>query len=75
MLVTKFDVTIFHSQFCHLRGLLRFYIKMVHVPEAAEVMKLTANHYLEMGIIERIMEPIGGAHQFPQYVFDQLKSH
>ena len=43
--------------------------------EAAEVMKLTANHYLEMGIIERIIkEPIGGAHQFPQYVFDQLKS-
>lgn len=42
--------------------------------EAAEVMKLTAQHYLAMGIIDRIIkEPIGGAHQFPQYVFDHLK--
>lgn len=42
--------------------------------EAAEVMKLTAKEYLDRGIIEKIIkEPIGGAHQFPQYVFDQLK--
>lgn len=43
--------------------------------EAAEVMKLTAQDYLQMGIIEKIIkEPVGGAHQFPQYVFDQLKT-
>ncbi|MGL4338540.1 MAG: acetyl-CoA carboxylase carboxyltransferase subunit alpha [Turicibacter sp.] len=42
--------------------------------EAAQVMKLTAQDYLDMGIIDRmIKEPIGGAHQFPQYVFDHLK--
>ena len=42
--------------------------------EAAEVMKLTAKEYLDRGIIEKIIkEPIGGARQFPQYVFDQLK--
>lgn len=42
--------------------------------EAAEVMKLTAKEYLEMGIIDKVIkEPTGGAHQFPQYVFDQLK--
>ena len=43
--------------------------------EAAEVMKLTAQDYLEMGMIEKVIkEPVGGAHQFPQYVFDQLKT-
>ncbi len=42
--------------------------------EAAEVMKLTAKDYLELGIIDKVIkEPTGGAHQFPQYVFDQLK--
>ena len=42
--------------------------------EAAEVMKLTAQDYLNRGIIEKIIkEPTGGAHQFPQYAFDQLK--
>lgn len=43
--------------------------------EAAEVMKLTAQDYLEMGMIEKVIkEPVGGAHQFPQYVFDELKT-
>lgn len=43
--------------------------------EAAEVMKLTAKDYLQMGIIDRVIkEPAGGAHQFPQYVFDHLKA-
>ncbi len=42
--------------------------------EAAKTMKLTAQDYLELKLIDRIIkEPLGGAHQFPQYVYDCLK--
>jgi len=43
-------------------------------PEAAEVLKLTANHLLQFGIIdEAIPEPLGGAHRDPEKMCSTLK--
>jgi acetyl-CoA carboxylase carboxyl transferase subunit alpha len=44
-------------------------------PEAAEVLKLTAQDLLKMGIIDEIVpEPMGGAHRDPQKTVDTLRS-
>jgi acetyl-CoA carboxylase carboxyl transferase subunit alpha len=43
-------------------------------PEAAEVLKLTAQDLLKMGIIEEIIpEPMGGAHRDPQKTAENVK--
>jgi len=43
-------------------------------PEAAEVLKLTAQDLLKMGIIDEIIaEPLGGAHRDPQKTAETLK--
>jgi len=43
-------------------------------PEAASVLKLTAKDLLEMGIIDGIIkEPLGGAHQDPASVAENIK--
>lgn len=43
-------------------------------PEAAEVLKLTAQDLLKMGIIDEIVpEPLGGAHRDPQKAAETLK--
>ncbi len=43
-------------------------------PEAAQVLKLTAQDLLKMGIIDEIVpEPLGGAHRDPQKACDNLK--
>lgn len=43
-------------------------------PEAAEVLKLTAEHLLKFGIIdEAVPEPLGGAHRDPQKMAQSLK--
>lgn len=43
-------------------------------PEAAEVLKLTAQDLLKMGIIDEIInEPLGGAHRNPQMTGQNLK--
>jgi len=43
-------------------------------PEAAQVLKLTAQDLLRMGIIDEIVpEPLGGAHRDPQKACDNLK--
>lgn len=43
-------------------------------PEAAEVLKLTAQELLKMGIIEEVVpEPLGGAHRDPQKMVQALK--
>ena len=43
-------------------------------PEAAEVLKLTAQDLLKMGIIDEIVpEPLGGAHRDPQKTAKNLK--
>ncbi len=43
-------------------------------PEAAEVLKLTAQDLLKMGIIdEAVPEPLGGAHRDPQKTAKELK--
>jgi acetyl-CoA carboxylase carboxyl transferase subunit alpha len=42
-------------------------------PDAAEAMKLTAQHLLELGIIDRIVEePLGGAHRKPDLAITSL---
>jgi acetyl-CoA carboxylase carboxyl transferase subunit alpha len=44
-------------------------------PEAAEALKLTANHLLELGLIDEIIpEPLGGAHRDPLKTATNLKS-
>lgn len=44
-------------------------------PDAAEVLKLTAQDLLKMGIIDEIIpEPLGGAHRDPQKTAETLKS-
>ncbi|MFA4888077.1 MAG: acetyl-CoA carboxylase carboxyltransferase subunit alpha [Candidatus Omnitrophota bacterium] len=44
-------------------------------PEAAEVLKLTAQDLLKLGIIEEIIkEPLGGAHRDPQATAKELKT-
>ena len=41
--------------------------------DAAEAMRVTAQHLLELGVIDRIVkEPIGGAHRDPQLAIDGL---
>jgi acetyl-CoA carboxylase carboxyl transferase subunit alpha len=43
-------------------------------PEAAEVLKLTAQDLLKLGIIDEIiLEPLGGAHRDPQKTADTIK--
>jgi len=43
-------------------------------PEAAEVLKLTAEDLLKMGIIDQVVpEPLGGAHRDPQKTAKELK--
>jgi acetyl-CoA carboxylase carboxyl transferase subunit alpha len=43
-------------------------------PEAAEVLKLTAQDLLRMNFIDEIVpEPLGGAHRDPQKACDNLK--
>lgn len=47
-----------------------------HKKEAAEALKLTADHALEFGIIDGIIkEPIGGAHTKPEEMAKLLKKH
>jgi len=44
-------------------------------PEAAEALKLTAEHLLKNGIVDEIIpEPLGGAHRDPIEVVDKLKT-
>jgi len=41
--------------------------------DAAEAMKVTAQHLLELGVIDRIVkEPVGGAHRDPQLAIQSL---
>jgi acetyl-CoA carboxylase carboxyl transferase subunit alpha len=43
-------------------------------PEAAEVLKLTAQDLLKMGLIDEVvLEPLGGAHRDPQKTAETLK--
>jgi acetyl-CoA carboxylase carboxyl transferase subunit alpha len=43
-------------------------------PEAAEVLKLTAQDLLRMGLIDEvILEPLGGAHRNPQKAAENIK--
>lgn len=47
-----------------------------HKEEAAEALKLTADHMLEFGLIDEIIkEPLGGAHTDPEKMAKTLKSH
>ncbi|MCL2559504.1 MAG: acetyl-CoA carboxylase carboxyltransferase subunit alpha [Turicibacter sp.] len=42
--------------------------------EAAAIMKLTADDLLALGVIEQILkEPLGGAHENPEYLLPELK--
>ena len=42
--------------------------------QAAEALKLTASHALQLGLIDTIIdEPLGGAHVNPQQVFSEIK--
>ena len=47
-----------------------------HKEEAAEALKLTADHMLDFGLIDEVLkEPIGGAHADPEKMARTLKSH
>lgn len=47
-----------------------------HKEEAAEVLKLTADHMIDFGLIDEIIkEPLGGAHTDPEKMAKTLKSH
>ena len=47
-----------------------------HKEEAAEALKLTADHMLEFGLIDEIIkEPLGGAHSDPEKMAKALKAH
>lgn len=47
-----------------------------HKEEAAEALKLTADHMLEFGLIDDIIkEPLGGAHSDPEKMAKSLKTH
>lgn len=47
-----------------------------HKEEAAEALKLTAEHMLEFGLIDEIVkEPLGGAHIYPDKMVKLLKGH
>lgn len=44
--------------------------------QAAEVLKLTADHMLEFGLIDEVVkEPLGGAHTDPEKMAKALKTH
>ena len=47
-----------------------------HKEEAAEALKLTADHMLEFGLIDEIIkEPLGGAHMEPEKMIKTLRAH
>jgi len=47
-----------------------------HKEEAAEQLKLTADHMQDFGLIDGIIkEPLGGAHSDPDKMIKMLKSH
>jgi len=47
-----------------------------HKEEAAESLKLTADHMLQFGLIDEIIkEPLGGAHNDPEKMMKTLKAH
>jgi len=47
-----------------------------HKEEAAEALKLTADHMLEFGLIDEVIkEPVGGAHTDPDKMAKSLKAH
>ena len=47
-----------------------------HKEEAAEALKLTADHMKEFGLIDGIIkEPLGGAHSDPEKMIKMLKTH
>lgn len=47
-----------------------------HKEEAAEALKLTADHMLEFGLIDEIIkEPLGGAHMDPEKMIKTLRAH
>jgi len=47
-----------------------------HKEEAAEALKLTADHMLDFGLIDGIVkEPLGGAHSDPEKMIKMLKTH
>ena len=47
-----------------------------HKEEAAEALKLTPEHMLEFGLIDEIVkEPLGGAHNDPEKMAKNLKTH
>ena len=47
-----------------------------HKEQAAEALKLTADHMLSFGLIDGIVpEPLGGAHTFPEEMVTILKNH
>jgi len=47
-----------------------------HKEEAAEALKLTADHMLEFGLIDDVLkEPLGGAHNEPEKMAKTLKAH
>ena len=47
-----------------------------HKEEAAEALKLTADHMLEFGLIDDIIkEPLGGAHTDPDKMAKTLRAH
>jgi len=45
-------------------------------PKAAEALKITANHLLELGLVDDIIpEPLGGAHTDPEVTASNLREH
>lgn len=47
-----------------------------HKEQAAEALKLTADHMLSFGLIDGIVqEPLGGAHTFPEEMTEIFKQH
>ena len=47
-----------------------------HKEQAAEALKLTADHMLSFGLIDGIVpEPLGGAHTFPEQMIEIFKKH
>lgn len=47
-----------------------------HKEQAAEALKLTADHMLSFGLIDDIVkEPIGGAHTYPEEMAETFKAH
>lgn len=46
----------------------------VKAPEAAEALKLNAEHLIKFGVVDDVIaEPLGGAHQDPEFVANELK--